>query len=781
MTYDRIPQELRDLNRWVAWTWKTGTRVKPAKVPINPKTGRNAQSNNPDSWGSFRQAQKCAVTVGMPGIGFMLGDGYIGVDIDACRDARTGEMDDWVYAVIEELDSYTEISQSGTGVHVICRGEMPPSGNRKGTVEMYGNLRYFIMTGTVIDDAHDTVEERTEQLFNVHARYIGAPAAAETMKPVATGDGINDVRDLLRIAGGARNGSFFMRLWNGQEGGKSASEQDLALCNLLAFYAQGDARRIDSWFRQSALYRSKWDERRGADTYGNITIAKALEGCQTYFTGRMESRTLKPRNEPVGQIGAEEVPAEDEVQPGAYDLTTDLGRSQFFAATLGGKVYWCQATRTWLVWNGTHWSRDSTLHVMQMAKDKADRILELARGKYLREKTREAEELLKKTRTACSEKSIRAMCELAKSETAVNADIFDKNPYLLNCENGVVDLRTGALLPHDPALNISKCAHAKYDPTIKPELWTDFLKLITCDDPELEDYLQDICGMAAVGEVFHEGMCIFFGTGRNGKSTYLNTLLSVLGDYACNVNPEMLMSQRDGRQMSGGVSVQGRRLVVAYEPEEGQRLSSSALKKLSSTDPVTERRLYENEQTFIPTHTLVMTTNFLPKVSSTDEGTWRRIMVVPFKACIDANHEIKNYAHHLYEQDATAILGWIVEGAQRYLVNKCHIKIPEAVEQITREYRSAEDWLGNFIDECCDVNAKYSEAGGRLYAAYVQWSEENNERYKRRPRDFAMALEAKGYEKRRTLKGSEWDGIRLSPTVNASTQGTFGPYQSYRG
>jgi putative DNA primase/helicase len=204
----------------------------------------------------------------------------------------------------------------------------------------------------------------------------------------------------------------------------------------------------------------------------------------------------------------------------------------------------------------------------------------------------------------------------------------------------------------------------------------------------------------------------------------------------------------------------GKRLIIAQETEEGRKLSSQALKKLSSTDPITERPLYENERTFTPSHTLIMATNFLPRVGSTDDGTWRRIMVVPFRACIADGVQIKGYADVMYEADRDAILAWIVEGAKRMLASGCRLVPPRCVEEMTQSYKSAEDWLGNFLDECCDVG-HYSTPGSDLYSVYTRWAENANE-HPRRARDFAAALEARGFVKRKTMTNNMWDGLQVN-------------------
>jgi putative DNA primase/helicase len=355
------------------------------------------------------------------------------------------------------------------------------------------------------------------------------------------------------------------------------------------------------------------------------------------------------------------------------------------------------------------------------------------------------------------------MIELAKDELPIEANEFDKDYYLFNCLNGIVDLRTGRLINHDPSYNITKIAAANYTPGRKFERFGEFMKDITCGDAELANYFKQIVGMAAVGKVFYEGMAMLHGRGLNGKSTFINTIVKVFGTYGGNIKPELLMIQRDGREPVGLAEIMGKRLIAAIETEENKRLSASMLKQLASTDPVTARRLYENPITFIPTHTLILATNFLPKVGSIDDGTWRRISVVPFKARFTGRKDIKDYSDVLYRCDGDAILQWIIEGAMQYIANGHNVNIPAAVEEATKQYRQAENWLENFIRECCEIGDgdEFVASAGQLFAAYEKWCKKTNE-WGRRQNDFSNALEMCGYEKKRDMYGIKFYGLKLN-------------------
>lgn len=758
--FDNIPEEMRQLDRWVCWKMEERDG-KPTKVPVNPSTGGQAMSNNPSTWGTFRQAVDSVVKHNCRGIGFMFnGDGLLGVDLDHGRDPETGELQDWAKDIIQELDSYTEISQSGNGIHILCYGKLPSKRRRKGNVEMYETGRYFVMTGNILDDAHTDIEERTEQLAAVHAKYLVCKEQKKSSTRAAAPANLSPW-EIIDKAGSAKNGGKFRQLMGGDISGyNSQSEADLALCNIIAFYTQ-DPTTVDAVYRQSKLMREKWDEQRGEDgTYGQITINRAIQDATAQY-----SRGKRPDGGPPPSSSGQ--PPEQEQKHSSADYTTDMGRGKIFANANKNVLRWCPDMKSWFFWNGKYWEKDKMIRVMQLAKITVDKIVSDA-GKELAEATGEDEVKAAKARfkdatKAKFERAIKAMIELAKDELPIESHEFDRDYYLLNCQNGIIDLRTGKLLEHDPSYKITKIAHASYTPGKKFERFGEFMRDITCGDAELANYFKQIIGMAAVGKVFYEGMAMFNGRGKNGKSTFINLMVKVFGTYGGNIKPELLMYQRDGKEPVGMAEIMGKRLIAAIETEENKRLSASMLKQLASTDPITARRLYENPITFIPTHTLILATNFLPKVGSIDDGTWRRISVVPFKAKFTGKRDIKNYADVLYQSDADAVLQWIVEGAMQYIANGHDIDMPLAVAEATKQYREAENWVENFIRDSCEIGDgdEFVESAGRLFAAYEKWCRKTNE-WSRRQNDFSNALEMCGYEKKRDMYGVKFFGLKLN-------------------
>jgi primase-polymerase (primpol)-like protein len=337
---DRIPAELKTRLQWVLWRGEdridpqTGD-VKLNKIPIDPQTLRNADTTDPTTWGSFEQCV-AALPVALEewehddpsgyrggGIGFVFSsaDPYTGADFDRCVDAHTGAIAPWAQAHIEALASYTEVTPSRTGLHTLGQGALPSKGRKKGPVEMYSTGRFFTMTGWHVAGTPRTITAHQEALYEVHGRVFGPQAItladgtigaycptcdylatlmphgvcpscstpplgapAVTTGPTPTPTTILDDTALLEKARAAKNGTKFTALWSGDTTEHSSpSEADLALCILLAFWAQ-DAAQIDRLFRQSGLMRAKWGETRGAQTYGERTIAEALARQTEHYT-----------------------------------------------------------------------------------------------------------------------------------------------------------------------------------------------------------------------------------------------------------------------------------------------------------------------------------------------------------------------------------------------------------------------------------------------------------------------------------------------------------------
>lgn len=276
---EQFPQALKESRRWVCFD--------AAKTPINPATGKNAMPNEPATWGTLAAAQVAVSRFGLRGVGVLLGDGLCGIDIDHCRDPDTGTLSDMAREIIDQMQTYTESSPSGTGVHLLFTGKKPAGACRKSSIglEMYDGGRYFTVTGNALNSF--SIEERSAECAAVHAKYLAKPKASQVSAPAAIRQKVDcSDEELLRTACAARDGERFAALYAGSWQGyyNSHSEADLSFCNLLAFWFGADVERMDRIFRSSGLMRPKWDERRGAKTYGRWTLERAVSDCQEVYS-----------------------------------------------------------------------------------------------------------------------------------------------------------------------------------------------------------------------------------------------------------------------------------------------------------------------------------------------------------------------------------------------------------------------------------------------------------------------------------------------------------------
>lgn len=341
---------------------------------------------------------------------------------------------------------------------------------------------------------------------------------------------------------------------------------------------------------------------------------------------------------------------------------------------------------------------------------------------------------------------------------------LDADEFLLNTPSFTYDLRLGpvSVQGHTATDYITK--QTTVDPSDEGiSVWRDALKTFFCGDESLIDYVQEIAGLSAIGKVCVEALIIAYGEGRNGKSTFWNTLSRVLGTYSGNMSADTLTVGCKRNVKPELAEAKGKRLIIAAEMEEGMRLNTSNVKQLCSTDEIYAEKKYKDPFSYVPSHTLVLYTNHLPKVGAIDAGTWRRLIVIPFKAKIEGKEDVKNYADYLFGKAGGAVLKWIMEGAQRVIAKDYHIVQPAVVVEAIKKYKDNNDWLSQFLDECCEVDSIYTAKSAEFFNAYRSYCMQVGD-YIRSTTDFYAALEsAGGFDRRRTREANMIYGLRLKP------------------
>lgn len=358
-------------------------------------------------------------------------------------------------------------------------------------------------------------------------------------------------------------------------------------------------------------------------------------------------------------------------------------------------------------------------------------------------------------------KYITAALKEAHPMVEIDQRQLDADEFLLNTPSATYDLRIGLPSAHEhtPADFITK--QTTVDPSDEGmDIWQDALETFFCGDNELIDYVQEIAGLSAIGKVCVEGLIIAYGEGRNGKSTFWNTLSRVLGTYSGNMSADTLTVGCKRNVKPELAEAKGKRIIIAAELEEGMRLNTSNVKQLCSTDEIYAEKKYKDPFSFVPSHTLVLYTNHLPKVGAIDAGTWRRLIVIPFNAKIEGSSDIKNYADYLFNKAGGAILKWIMTGAKHVIEKDYHIVKPAVVEAAIQKYKDNNDWLSQFPDECCETDSSYSAKSGDVYNAYRSYCMQVGD-YIRSTTDFYTALECAGFERKRSKSARLLFGLQL--------------------
>lgn len=358
-------------------------------------------------------------------------------------------------------------------------------------------------------------------------------------------------------------------------------------------------------------------------------------------------------------------------------------------------------------------------------------------------------------------KYVTSALQAAKPMLLRNIRDFDTQEFLLNTPNSTYDLRLGICGAHNHCAEdfITKVTSVSPS-TENMDIWLSAVDNFFCNDADLIDYVQQTVGLAAIGKVYQEALIIAYGEGSNGKSTFWNAIARVLGSYSGTMSADALTVGCKRNVKPEMAELKGKRLVIAAELEEGMRLNTSIVKQLCSTDEITAEKKYKDPFRYIPTHTLVLYTNHLPKVGANDDGTWRRLIVIPFNAKIKGKSDIKNYADYLVDKAGGAILMWIIEGAKKVIENNFKLSIPKVVEEAVNRYRDNNDWLSIFIEDCCEVDSSYTQKSGELYQEYRAYCLRNGE-YSRSTTDFYTGLEIAGFTKKKTKAGMVLTGIRL--------------------
>ncbi len=434
---------------------------------------------------------------------------------------------------------------------------------------------------------------------------------------------------------------------------------------------------------------------------------------------------------------------------------TDLGNAKRLVAHHGQDLRYCHPWKRWLTWDAVRWCPDKTGAVQALAKDTVLGIYEEARAEPDPDR-RPA--LAKHAAKSEADARITAMLSLAESEPGIPVlpDALDADPWLLNCENGTLDLRTGQLRPHDRADLITKVIPVAYDPAATCLTWETFLDRIMAENPNLIGFLQRTVGSALTGDASDQVIFILYGTGANGKSAFLKVVAALLGEYALWTPAETFLLWRAEAIRNDLARLRGVRFVASTETEEGAKLAEGIVKRTTG-DTITARFLHQEYFDFPPTHKAFLAVNHRPTIKGTDHAIWRRIRLIPFIVTIP-DEEQDPWLPDRLREELPGILNWALAGCREW--QERGLNTPEEVRTATQGYRSDMDVLGAFVEECCTVGDTLSVTAKDLYKAYADWAKDAGERTMTK-KSFGTRLGEKGFSRRRTNRGHTWYGVAL--------------------
>lgn len=822
--YSQIPPELKKVKRWVCYNDK--------KIPMNAISGGYARCSDPITWCSFNVAIMGCYKYQFSGIGFMLGYdektgiNFFGIDLDNHEDKETGkkqltpnEFYDLSQEFINALDSYTEYSHSGEGVHIICKGFLPEGNRRRAgcPIEMYDTDRFFTMSGNVINNSD--VQERTKEIKPLWEKYLNVQdekrIAFQSRENTITIGGFSYKNNVVTVGGhdlddtelidkirASKNGSNFISLYNGDMSRYSNdhSVADMAMCDILAFWTGCNAQQMDRIFRKSGLMRKKWDEKRGKQTYGERIIEAAISSQTDVYvpptktiviqTEEKDIKNLEVKQKPIVPT-VEKIEVDEKGDPifkikkifKKYSLT-DTGNAERFYDYFGDLFKYNASSKVFLYWNGKNWVNDEKNFV----KKYADKIIDILKDE-IKQTTREIDEMSREegaNKETIKEKQsiLKGMIDNMKRvsnkagkdamisefqhlhDISVVEEELDIYGTLLNTDSGIVDLENNKIIPYDKKLLLTKNTKCKVS-FEEPKVFLKFLNDIferkgrPEETKEIIHCIRKALAYCLSDSVAEQCMFILHGGGSNGKSTFIELICDVLGDYAITADSELLIQNKNSTGQSTQfslASLRGARLVATSETDEGKALAEARIKKMTGDNMVRAQHKFGKEFSYKTTYKIWMATNPKPIIRGTDHGIWRRMFYIPFENIFSEENKDKKMPEKL-RAEKPQILGWLIEGYDLY--KKEGLTKPKCLEEALADYKNQMNVINAYIKSECTDFPGFETAARALYQDYKTWAKDNTE-YCMSEGKFKEEMVKKGYKRVRKAAGWFYVGIKMN-------------------
>ena len=766
-----IPAEMKQHNCWVCWT-KEERNGRTTKVPKNPKTGGNGSTALSGTWGSFAQAKTYYTghLDTIEGIGYVFTEngGVVGIDIDHC--VESGEIiNEEIKTLVDRCGSYVELSPSQTGIHMYVKGKWKEPGGRKNNnlgsgmaIEVYPAARFFTVTGNAFGEVRQLAENQ-ELLDDIYDRYFAAKEESSDMVPAKLDDMDVAPEYIKRLQERLKNSRGWLALlWEGQHTKESDSEADMALLCRLLVICDGDEDAARKLFMASPYAQHKdADHRRKLERedYWRTSIDNAMD-----FLEQHPDFEKHDRFRPLLR----------------FDGDNDGNASMLFEY-MDGNVRYCKEQKAWLVYKDC-WANDA---VDQELKEKA---VEMYRGlkatvkEIVKERYDDEDEikkaeasLMKKIKSFGSTAGMNSVITYAQSykDFVVSEKQLDTHDDLLAAGNGIINLRTGELLPFDRQYYITRRTEVNYNPGApEPKRFLQFLDEISGGNQDWIDYLQLALGYCITGCTEQEAFFVFHGeTGQNGKSTLLKLLYETLFPQIVTTMNKVALSERKSNSELNSPLAKAKnyRIVITNENDGKLRLDEAMVRGIASGESPDIRDLYEKSDSNKNDklhYKIIFCGNYIPKFNWCLKANLRRLCLIPFNITI-ADSKVDINLDKKLREESEGILAWIVRGAMRSFKENVAKNKPQVIEEYTRALMYEEDPVYAFSQEEIIVtdNTEDTVQSLDLFDAYNDWREFNNlprQEYKQYISSFGNRLKSLGYEKTYDAKKCiVYTGIRL--------------------
>ena len=712
-----IPAALKEL-RWA------GARL-PDKAPRNTHTGLAASLNVDADWCSFDEALAALAFghVTVLGVRLTRDAGITAIDLDDCRDPETGELSLFARQVIRDLDSYTETSVSGTGIHAFLLGRVPEGRHVRPDVELYDAGRFMIVTGQQLAGTPTTIEARQPALTELHARCFPASPPARRTTP-----------EVLDRVTGNRPGDDFNR--------RATWEEVLIPHGWQVAYQRGE---VTAWRRPGKTTGiSATTNHGGSDLFWPFSSSTVFEAQRSYdkfaavavlehggdFAAAAEALRRRgygadpsaPRETPAPRsvaIAAAAVQVQITMPAAPLANLTESATAELFAEAHKGVLRYDARHNGWFYFTGTHFIDDAVgrRYDLAVAFARAQQVaaLDLPDQKLRQQQVawwirQEDRRRLENTLALAQHHPLLV--------TAGND--WDQDVWVLNTPSGIVNLRSGTLRPARPDDHCLLITQAPFDPSALCPLWDHSITEIFNGDELLVTFFQRAVGYSLSGDTSEQVLFICYGGGANGKGTALNTLLHTMGSYGWNMPFSTLELHQRSAIPNDVAALVGRRFVTASETSEGARFNEARIKSVTGCDPLTARFLHGEYFSFEPVATFFLSVNHKPAVRDDTHAFWRRVRLIPFVRTFPINRRLRPEL----EAEAPGILRWAVDGCLAW--QREGLDPPAAVVAATDQYRAESDVLAEFFEGGCDLSDPTAETGAMdLFKHYVSWCDGN--------------------------------------------------------